>query len=53
MAQMRDLGSGRVQPLRAHHTFGRLQDQVDSCVDLAAVSRIHPPSNEWCILVAA
>lgn len=46
MAQMRDLGSGRVQPLRAHHTFGRLQDQVDSCVDLAAVSRIHA-AIEW------
>ncbi len=46
MAQMRDLGSGRVQPLRAHHTFGRLQDQVDSGVDLAAVSRIHA-AIEW------
>ncbi len=46
MAQMRDLGSGRVQPLRAHHTFGRLPDQVDSCVDLAAVSRIHA-AIEW------
>lgn len=46
MAQMRDLGSGRVQPLRAHHTFGRLQDQVDSCIDLAAVSRIHA-AIEW------
>lgn len=41
MAQMRDLSTGLVQPLRAHHTFGRMQEQVDSCVDLAAVSRIH------------
>jgi len=51
MAQVRDLSTGLLLPLRAHHTFGRFEPQVDSCVESSSVSRIHAviewDGHEW------
>jgi pSer/pThr/pTyr-binding forkhead associated (FHA) protein len=41
MARLLDTGTNRFYPLRAHHTFGRSTDKVDTSVTNPSASRIH------------
>jgi len=41
MARILDTGTNRFHPLRAHHTFGRSTDKVDTSVTSPTASRIH------------
>lgn len=41
MARIFDTGTNRFHPLRAHHTFGRSTDKVDTSITNPMASRIH------------